>query len=286
VEFDAQIRNLKDSHEQRCASMRENHQTNLHHIEQAAHEAHQASAERHAEEMNELRNLLKAQVMEDKELSDALEKEIAHLQVALQERRGEGEQTAKRNNMLLRENEDLRELMNSVQQQHVKLQEMLARQHEGIEASRSIRNQLVQTLMRQDEGDKGAVMMELTEKLKRKIAQALENKQLSHTEHDRIHKDQGESRLERDRGEQRERAPSRLERDRGEGPSRLDRDRGERMEAVPSRLERARRDDVEEKRAVLSMDHEEHVVPPNKDEYGEVRILADEISGITDTSDY
>jgi hypothetical protein len=303
ADYEAQIRKLKDSHEERFATMRETHQTNLHHVELAAEEAHQIMSERHAEEVNELRELLNGQVNQDKEISDALEKEMAHLQVALQERRAESELTAKRNNILQEENEDLRDLLSTVQQQHVKLQEMLAQQQEDIEANRSIRNQLVQTLMRHDDGDKGKAMMDVTDKLRRKIAQALEAKQASCMERDRIHRDREDSRLERDRVERQERAPSRLEappnrleRDRVErmeaapsrleAHSRLERDRGQHMVAAPSRLERARRDDVEEKRSMLSRNHEEYVAPSTTEEYGEVRILADEISAITDTSDY
>lgn len=275
ADYEAQIRKLKDSHEQRCAGLRESHQTNLHHIERAAEEAHHALSERHNAEVNELRLLLNSQVDQDRELSDTLEKEIAHLQVALQERRAESELTSKHNNILQGDNEDFRNLLTAVQHQHIKLQEMLAKQQEDIEASRSIRNQLVQTLMRQDEGDKGVVMLDLADKLSRRIAHALDTKQASRMERERVHRDRGESRLERDRGARIEQTQNRLERD-----------RDERLEAPQNRLERARGDELEEKRSLVSRSLEDFTAPSKKDEYGEVRILADEISAITDHSDY
>jgi DNA repair exonuclease SbcCD ATPase subunit len=242
VDYEAQIRKLKDSHEQRCAAMRENHQSNLNHVEQAAEEAHNALLERHAEEVNELRQMLNNQINQDRELSEALEKEIAHLQVAVQERRSETDVTMKHNVLLEDENADLRNLLDGVQQQHAKLQEMLTQQQQDIEASRTVRNQLIQTLMRQDEGDKTGAMMDKIEKLRRKIAQSLDSKQTTRLERERMRRNHGESRLERNRSEQ----------NRKSNASRVERDREERRDSSPSRLERARGEEVDEKRSVFS----------------------------------
>jgi hypothetical protein len=296
VDYEAQIRKLKDSHEQRCAAMRENHQSNLNHVEQAAEEAHNALLERHAEEVNELRQMLNNQINQDRELSEALEKEIAHLQVAVQERRSETDVTMKHNVLLEGENADLRNLLDGVQQQHAKLQEMLTQQQQDIEASRTVRNQLIQTLMRQDEGDKTGAMMAKIEKLRRKIAQSLDSKQTTRLERERMRRNHGESRLERNRVEQ----------NRKSNASRVERDRAERRDSSPSRLERARGEEVDEKRSVFSRGLLDYASLPKdytlsakegqtsqkaspslkKEEYGEVRILADEISAITDQSDY
>lgn len=301
ADYEAQIRRLKDLHDERIAGMHESHQSNLNHVEQAAEEAQHALAEHHAEEVNELRLMIDSQVNQDRALSDALEKEIAHLQVALQERRGESDTTGLRNKILEGENENLRDLLNAIREHHVKLQEMLTQQQEGIEASRSIRNQLVQTLMRQDDDDRGVAMIELAEKLRRRIAHTLDDgKQqqqqqqqklqqqqqqplASRVERDRIHADRGESRLERERGEHAEKRTVRRLVERGD-----EEDDDERRDAVaPSRLEQARGDDARDEdnfsaplKRELEDDEEE------EDEYGEVRILADEISAITDTSAY
>lgn len=295
VDYEAQIRKLKDSHEQRFSAMRENHQSNLNHVEQAAEDAHNALVERHAEEVNELRILLNNQITQDRELSEALEKEIAHLQVAVQERRAENDFTVKQNTTLEGDNQDLRNLLTGVQSQHLKLQEMMTQQQEDIEAAQSIRNQLVQTLMRQDEGMKTGPMMDQIEKLRHKIAKSLDSKQASRLERDRLRREHGETRLERDREDRRK-----------PNSSRVERDRDERRDASPSRLERVRGGEMDERQSYVSRSLEEYATlkksskvssalrkkvlsttsPSKKEEFDEVRILADEISAITDQSDY
>jgi hypothetical protein len=269
ADSEAQIRDLKDAHERRLATMRQSHQNNLSHVEQAAAETKIALTERHDEEVTALKDLLNNQVHQDKELTDMLEKEVAHLQVALQERRAESEQIDKKNGALDEENNDLRGVLSSIQSQQVKLHEMLARQHEDAQATRSIRNQLVQTLMRQDDSDKNAqIIMDAADKIRRKVATSLVEmkkytipvKQQNHKNH------RGESRIERDRNAlQNEHAPI-------------------------GRLEQVRsRENLVENHSLVSRGHQEYdelLATEKPEQYGEVKILADEISAMTECSEY
>jgi hypothetical protein len=253
ADYEAQIRDLKDAHERRLSAMRQSNQSNLHHVEQAAEESKSALLERHAEEVNELRALLNNQVNHDREVTDILEKEVAHLQVALQERRAESEQKAKMHDALQDDNKNLRHILSSIQSQQVTLHEMLARHQEDVQATRSIRNQLVQTLMRQDDGDNNAqAIIDMAHKIQRHVASSLLDVQMQ--------KGNGEPKpqTKNHRGE------SRIERDRNALNN----------EHVPlSRLEQARRRDGM---------HE----ATNREPFETAKVQGDEISAMTECSDY
>jgi chromosome segregation ATPase len=202
ADYEAQIRDLKEAHERRLAAMRQSHQSNLNHVEKASVETKNAMIERHTKEVAELRALLNNQVNQDKELTDMLEKEVAHLQVALQERRNESEQIAQKHDSLEDDNQNLRNVLNNILSQQITLHEMLARQQEDIQATRSIRNQLIQTLMRQEDGDANAqAIMDMADKIRKKVSSSImDMKTYSETLEAPKHKNlRGESRIERDR---------------------------------------------------------------------------------------
>jgi hypothetical protein len=208
-----------------------------------------------------------------------LEKEVAHLQVALQERRAESEQIAKKHGALEDENKNLRNVLIGIQNQQVTLHEMLARYHENLQATRSIRNQLVQTLMRQDDGDSNTqAIIDMAHKIQRQVASSLVEVRM-HPGTDEpptpAKSHRGESRVERDRnamlsGTGEPPTPARSHR----GESRIERDRNalRNEHAQLSRVEQARRRDGM---------HE----ATNRETYETVKALGDEISAMTECSD-
>ena len=270
-DYESQMRDMKDAQERRLASMRQSHQSNLSHVEQAAEDEKKDLIERHTKEINELRILVDDKVNQDREVAYMLEKEIAHLQVALQERRNESEQTTKWYNELEAENKELRDVLAQVQSEQVTLHEMLLHQNEDSKANQTIRDQLVQNLLRQDENDRNAVvLLEVSDKIRRKVTTTL-----IHTQHNkspvRPHSPKQPSNA---RQSNRTAQDSRIERDRSEF----------RNESTGvNRLEQART-------TLVSKSHDEFdEVPPNDqsaEQYGEVKILADEISAMTDCSGY
>ena len=274
ADYEAQIRDMKDSQERRLASMRQSHQSNLSHVEQAAEEEKKELIERHTKEVNELRIVVDNQVNQDREVTYMLEKEIAHLQVALQERRNESEQTTKWYNVLEAENKELRDVLQQVQSEQVTLHELLAQQNEDAKANQAVRDQLVQNLLRHGETDRNAkVLMEVADKIRRQVTTTLINTQNT--------KFPARPRSPKQQNSPRQNSPK----NRVATDSRIERDRSElrNERAGMNRLEQART-------TMLSKSHDDfeeiQAKDPSKEEFGEVKILADEISAMTDCSGY
>ena len=262
ADYEAQIRDMKDAQERRLASMRQSHQSNISHVEQAAEDEKKKLIERHTEEINELRIVVDNQVNQDREVTYMLEKEIAHLQVALQERRNENEETTKWYEVLEVENKELRAVLTQIQNEQVTLHDLLAQQNEDAKANKATRDQLVQNLLRHDENDRNAtVLVEVADKIRRKVTTTLINTQprSPRQQHSPNNRGASESRIERDRSELRNES------------------------AGTNRLEQART-------TMRSKSHDDFdEIPandPSTEQFGEVKILADEISAMTDCSGY
>jgi hypothetical protein len=269
ADYEAQIRDMKDAQERRLASMRQSHQSNISHVEQDAEEEKKELIERHTKEVNELRIVVDNQVNQDREVTYMLEKEIAHLQVALQERRNESEQTTKWYNVLEAENKELRDVLTQVQSEQVTLHELLAQQNEDAKTNKAIRDQLVQNLLRHDESDRNAkVLMEVADKIRRTVTTSLIN--TKHT------KSPVRARSPRQQNSPKTRIAS---------ESRIERDRSElrNESAGMNRLEHART-------TLLVKSHDDfdevQANDPSTEQFGEVKILADEISAMTECSGY
>jgi len=340
ADYEKQITQLREAHTQKIADLQETNHIHIRRIEQTSADARQALEDRHKRELQELRDMLNNQIARDKELSDALEKEIAHLQVALQERKGETELAALQATKLLDENEKLQELMAAVHEQQSYFQELLSEQQQDLEESRSIRQQVAETLLRANKEENsrghGTRMLELTESLRRKIDIAMEEIKIRneaqaqkqrmeshhlplhpphHQQHHHHHKMttpkarpspraaaippspklqqearvSGESRLERDRWET----------SRSPGADKIDEKRstavrgskaGAMMDPPPIHPQKQQaRSDEEEKRSLLSRRREqltEKREGSDNRKFGEVRVVADEISAITTYSDF
>ena len=238
-------------------------------MEQAAEEEKKELIKRHDREVNELRIVVDNQANQDREVTYMLEKEIAHLQVAIQERRNESEQTTKWYNDLEAENNELRDVLTQVQNEQVTLLELLAQQNDDAKANQAIRDQLVQNLLRHDESDRNAkVLIEVADKLRRKVTATLINTERTKS-------------LVRPRSPRQQKSPK----NRVASESRIERDRSElRIESAGmNRLEHART-------TLLSKSHEDfeemQANDPSTEQFGEVKILADDISAMTEYSGY
>jgi len=330
ADYEKQITQLRETHTQKIADLQETNHIHIRRIEQASQDSRQTLEDRHKREIQEMREMLNNQIGRDKELSDALEKEIAHLQVALQERKSETELAALQATKLLDENERLQELMGTVQEQQTYFQELLSQQQQDLEESRSVRQQVAETLLRQDKESStrghGTRMLELTENLRRKIditmeqikirteAQAQKERLTNHVKaskaerqqsstprtprtprtpkpsppEQRPHRVVNESRMERDRWETSHDGAS------GRLADKIDEKRSGSLRSHSAKgLPRApeTRDPVEEeKRSLLSRRRDQIQQQAGGDDanrkYGEVRVVADEISAITTHSDF
>jgi hypothetical protein len=277
AEHQNQLKELRDTYERRISILYENHSAEIRKIENNHEQERHAIEKTHKQELNELRDLLTKQVHNDRELSDSLEKEIAHLQVALQERKADSDRQMVQFKMLEASNQKLQILLQTVHKQQAIFHQLLTQQQDDIEASKSVRSQLIQTLIRQDESDKErsqcVKLLNMVETLRRQVDQALE--QPSFIRDERI-------------GNSCSREIPFLN---TTGRDQTHRDRLENESRPPGRLERAR----EDKASVHHQSHTHHqswnhrALPKEQrdvGEYGEVKLLADEISAITDTSDY
>lgn len=270
ADYEAQIRNLKELHDRRLAAMHDHHQAGIRQIEMEREKERRAVTEQHAKEMNELRDLLTSQVGRDKELSDSLEKEIAHLQVALQERRTEAQMHTAEYHQAASENKVLRDLLKTVYKQQVSFEELLMRQQEDLESARQVRQELVQTLLRQDDTNAkhsatGQQLVGMAETLRRQLNHAMGQdgkqyalKNISSSPSSR------RDRVQRDRA-------------RGNNHTTTIKNKTHATTTHPTRVHHYHLD-------------REGSYPTEKrnqeENYGEVRILADEISAMTENSQF
>lgn len=251
-EYEMQIRKLKDHYERRMEDLVATNEHNLRSADRNLSEANKEAERRHTEELKKLRSRLNQQLEQDRELTDSLEKEIAHLQIALQECKSDQKSTQLQNAKLKASNKDLFDTISEVQKQQQKIQELVAQQHEDFEMAKNIRSELVQTLLKLDSEKKShsSHMLEAVDKLNRKVEKVLDKSAVFHKRSDRIHR-----KPSRDRNLPREERPK-------------------------NRLERAREDEYD-RRSKLSRNREGF-----DEDYGEVRIIADEISAITTNTDF
>jgi hypothetical protein len=292
-EYEEELAKMKETQERRLASIHDHHQNTVRQLERSRDEERQATRQQHLEEVSDLRNILASQVAKDKELSDTLEKEIAHLQLNLQEKRTDCELARGEYDQLQVYNNEMRDVFQKVTSHQLQLQELIAKQQEEIEGHRNSRYKLIQTLLRHEDDHSESElqqiskMIELCEKTARKIDYAREKRMLTepvvHEEPDR-----------QESGRRFDRIEARVD-------SRMDRERESEHNLIQ---ERSVHDDVERERNRIDRDPFQHdqakdngkdheymdpMSPTGKSkeqEYGEVRILADEISAITENSDF
>jgi hypothetical protein len=181
-DYEKQLKRQRESHNRTLAATQDKNHATFRELKLTMDEEKQALIVQHNEEVNELRDLLTDQVNKDKELAESLQKEIHHLQLTVQEKRDAIDVAVTEHSRLHAYNDELKELLRAVSKQHGHLLDLMAQQQDDLEASRLARNRLVQTLLRQEDGDgekdlaQGRNMMDFVDKVRRKIDQTISDR--------------------------------------------------------------------------------------------------------------
>ncbi|GKY91444.1 hypothetical protein MPSEU_000116700 [Mayamaea pseudoterrestris] len=278
-----ELEQLKNLHQDELASLKEDMNLAVGQVEQDATRERRIMQERHAEEVDRLRLELEQEVGQRQAMQDDLQKEILQLHVAVEEAKHQEESMAEKYGKLVTVNVQMKDFLQDLADEQVVMQDLAQRQQDYLEAARMIRTELVQTLLKQEDSDganerlKGTQMIEIGDRVQRKIKEFVK--------HNVIHNDIGDD-LRDDHIHQ-----ARTER---KGPSRIEMEREDR---IYSTQEGATEVQAATPLFADSQEPDESVPRKNipgggpvdsyfEEEEGDLEMLADEVSAITENSGY
>jgi hypothetical protein len=287
ADYEFQLKTQENKHDERVQALQEKISGIIRQAQLDAEVDRKKLVEKHDREMNELRELLERQVSQDRATSDALQQQVNILQQSLHEAKHQSEVLAEKYSTMVYDNEELRDFLDRVYEEQEMIQDMVGKQQEYMDAARAIRTELVQTLLQQEDQDgkndnlKGTSVIEVASQVQRRINKYLEHRFNREIERE-FRREPRETEATQNPTPER-RGPSRIEVERGEGDHIFSDHQGQTevqaIYCVPG-------EDARE--LPLTDEAREEPAPAVKSEedYGEVRILADDISAITENSAY
>jgi hypothetical protein len=183
-EHQSEIKALKTVSEDRIQTLREHHTVALRQLKHGADHEKQTLVDQHNEEIEEFKELLSREAGKDREDMESMEQEVVRLRVEMEDVGMESERIAAQYERLQTHTDELKEVLESITNDQSSIEEMAAQQQEELDLARAMRKQLVQTLMRQedDEGQndrlRGTKIVELAQLTRDSIAKVLENNAL------------------------------------------------------------------------------------------------------------
>jgi len=174
-DYEYQLKTMQGKYEDRIQSIQDKTTASIKQTELSAANQRQKLIDQHAMEVNELRSMLSQQVNKDRAMADSLTKEVAILQNSLSEAKTQSEILNDRYTRLVADNEQLRDFLDQICEDQVVIQEIAAKQQQYLEAARSIRAELVQTLMKQEDSEgendrlRGTKLAEIANNVQRRI---------------------------------------------------------------------------------------------------------------------
>jgi len=176
-EYEKEIKQLKKKSSEAAAQLDElTKQARLN-----ASQERQHLVEEHKEEMNELRDLLTNQVRKDRMMRDALENEVTGLHSDLNDARDVAEREHRKFSRMKTHVREIHDLLATLCEDHIKLQDLVEQQYDEAENARVTRRGFLQSLIDCDqEGvgssrDKIARINEINIKLQQTLEQAMEH---------------------------------------------------------------------------------------------------------------
>lgn len=291
ADYEYQIKSMQGKYEDRMQVLQEKSGVMVRQAQAEGEKERHALMEQHEEEMNQLRELLARQVSQDRATSESLQQQVNDLQSELHEAKHESNVLAEKYRLMVCDNEELRDFLDRIYEEQDILQDLAGKQQEYLHAARAIRTELVHTLLKQEDQDsendrlKGTKLMEVASHVKRRISEYVEHRFSPEVERDFLREKPREAEqvvVEHTHPVSERRGLSRIEVEREEG-DRIYSDHQGQTEVqafyvVPG----------EDARQPVETFREEPVpeVKSADEDYGEVRILADDISAITENSAY
>jgi len=306
-DYEYQIKSIKQEYENRIIEIQEKSNLNIRQKELEAEEKRESLIAQHNEEVHELRDLLTRQVNQDRTVNESLQKEVDVLQAALEEAKHQADLLSSKYSKVSEDNEVLKEFLYTIRQDQMAIQEIATKQQEYLEAARTIRAELLQTLLKQEDKDdendrmRGTQLVDIADKVQRKIVDFVESKldrhEINRSNHQHHLRSNTSTHLRRHSPIRGRDLPPRHHVER-RGPSRIEVERGEEGDRIYS----DQQGQTEVQAYTQQRHHETHhhtsdngrrLREPHTQEekvsnagYGEVHVLGDEISAITENSGY
>jgi hypothetical protein len=183
-EHQGEIKALKTVSEDRIQILREHHTVALRQLKHGADNEKRTLVDQHNEEIEEFKELLSREAGKDREDMVSMEQEVVRLRVEMEDVGMESERIAAQYERLQTHTDELKEVLESITNDQSSIEEMAAQQQDELDLARTMRKQLVQTLMQQedDEGQndrlRGTKIVELAQLTRDSIAKVLENNAL------------------------------------------------------------------------------------------------------------
>ena len=183
-DHDYQMQSLKDNYEERLQRAEEDKHMAVSRIRQEAEEQREALVAQHADEINEMRDLLTRQVNQDRAVNESLQKEVEVLQTALEDAKSQADILTSKYARVSQDNSVLKDFLDMIRQDQIAMQDIATKQQEYLEAARAIRTELVQTLLKQEDNDhqndrmRGTQLVDIADKVQRSIDDFIMERQL------------------------------------------------------------------------------------------------------------
>jgi hypothetical protein len=299
-EHQTEIKSLKAVSEDRIQTLREHHALSLRQLKHVADAEKQTLSEQHNEEMEEMKELLGGEAGTDREDMELMEHEVARLRVEMDDVGMESERIAAQYGRLRAHADELKEVLETIANDQSSIEDMAAQQQEELVLARTMRKQLVQTLMQQEDNEgqndrlRGTKIVELAQLTRSSITKVLENNALVEFHQMELHmmeSHQVESRQMDSHRVNAHREVSRVEVEReneeGRFNAAIEVTVGEGDDVIIAEEDRftsqAREDFYGIEKASRS-DYIKCQKEPTDEYYGDIAILGDEISAITELS--
>ena len=277
ADYDYEIEQLKSRHQDEIASFKEDMSLAVEDAEQKAQRERRNMQERHREELDQLRQELEEQTAQHQVMLDDLQKEVLQLQVAVEEAKHQEESMAEKYGKLVTVNVQMKGFLQDLAEEQVAMQDLALKQQDYLEAARMIRTELVQTLLQQEDSDganerlKGTQMIEIGDRVQRKIKEFVKA--------NAIQSDFGEDHHPTQKAERK-------------GPSRIEVEREDRIYSTQEGATEVQAatpifaDSNEPEESIVRKEEAEVVGTDSYYDEGDLEMLADEVSAITDNSGY
>jgi hypothetical protein len=289
ADYEYQLKALQNKNDERVHALQEKISGVVRQAQLDAEVERKKLVDKHDQEMNQLRELLDRQVSQDRATSDSLQHQVNLLQESLKEAKNQSDILAEKYRSMVCDNEELRDFLDRVYEEQETIQDLAGKQQEYLEAARAIRTELIQTLLRQEDQDcqndrlNGTSVLQVASQVQRRITEYIEHRFNREIEREFLREKPRETDTMLSHLPSERRGPSRIEVERGDGDHIFSDHHGQTevqaIYCVPG-------EDARQQPPADDLREEPAPEVKSEEDYGEVRILADDISAITENSAY
>lgn len=282
AKYDSNLQYVKQQFEERINTLREKNTVNTRQMRLSAAAERQVVAQQHQDEMNDLRDLLSQQVGKDRDQVKRLRSQVENLQRQLQQNETQNESSAAEIALVQAYAEELKEHLEQSVHDQLQIRNLALQQQDELDSQRQLRTQLVETLLQQEDSNvqndrlRGSKMLEVSDSIRNRITDLLESAP-SLESRDRY----GYNRVRKARKDTVELVYSSKTK-----PSASDEGVRLQMDQNMNRGSPQEQHYSEEPIEVQAQEFFAEIPQPTGDVCGQIKILGDDISAITDHSHY